>query len=48
MLLSGHFPDSGTPDYDRAYESTHEMGGMVLGITVLFWLGVKWRRCVLR
>ena len=34
MLLSGHFPDSGPPDYDRAYESTHEMGGMVLGITV--------------
>jgi FtsP/CotA-like multicopper oxidase with cupredoxin domain len=34
ILLSGHFPDRGTPDYDRAFESTHDMGGMVLGVTV--------------
>ena len=34
VLLSGRFPDKGTPDYDRAYESTHDMGGMVLGVTV--------------
>lgn len=34
ILLSGRFPDFGTPDYDRAYESTHEMGGMVLAVTV--------------
>jgi manganese oxidase len=34
VLLSGRFPDKGTPDYDRAYESTRDMGGMVLGVTV--------------
>jgi manganese oxidase len=34
VLLSGRFPDKGTPDYDRAYESTQDMGGMVLGVAV--------------
>jgi manganese oxidase len=34
ILLSGRFPEPGTPEYERAYASTHEMGGMVLGVTV--------------
>jgi FtsP/CotA-like multicopper oxidase with cupredoxin domain len=34
VLLSGRFPDPGTPEYERAYASTHEMAGMVLGVTV--------------
>lgn len=34
ILLSGRFPDPGTPEYERAYASTHEMAGMVLGVTV--------------
>jgi FtsP/CotA-like multicopper oxidase with cupredoxin domain len=34
ILLSGHFPDRGTPEYERAFESTRDMGGMVLGVTV--------------
>jgi manganese oxidase len=34
VLLSGHFPDRGTAEYEKAYESTHDMGGMVLGVSV--------------
>jgi len=34
ILLSGRFPNAGTPEFVRAFESTHEMGGMVLGVTV--------------
>jgi FtsP/CotA-like multicopper oxidase with cupredoxin domain len=41
ILISGQFPERGTPEYDRAFESTHDMGGMVLGVTVRPKAGTK-------
>jgi manganese oxidase len=34
ILLSGHFPERRSPEYESAFESTRDMGGMVLSVAV--------------